>query len=74
LTLGQPNASVNAPSLSKPVARTANGEPDIGQTVAPEVTPTVKSLTGLLGGVSSSSYWSTLNQWIWATWLTRFAR
>jgi hypothetical protein len=73
-TLGQPSASANTPTLSKPVARTANGEPDAGQTVTPDVIPTVKSLTGLLGGVSSSSYWSSLNQWIWATWLTRFAR
>ena len=74
LTLWKSGATITSPTLSKPGARTANGEPDAGQTVTPEVTPTVKSLTGLLGGLGSSSNWSVLNQWIWATWMARFAR
>jgi len=68
------SAAVSGPSLSKPGARTANGEPDVGQTAAPEVTATVKTLGGMLGGLGSGSPWQVGYQWIWATWVSRFAR
>ena len=67
------SATVTGPTMSKPSARTADGEPDAGQTVTPEVTATVKTLGGLIGGLSSGSPWLVGNQWIWATWLSRFA-
>jgi len=67
--------TLGSSGISRPSARTANGEPDGGQTITTPVvsyhgiTPTGGSKSGY--GAPSTSGWI---QWIWAYWFTRVLR
>jgi hypothetical protein len=68
------STGVTGPSLFKPGARTADGEPDVGQVVTLQTSASFKTIGGMLGGLGSGSPWLLGYQWIWAIWVSRFAR
>jgi hypothetical protein len=76
MPLAKSPVTVNSLSIAKPTARPANGEPDGGQTIAPPASSTTRGIQPLGGWTSgvggrSRTEWT---QWIWASWITRYAR
>ena len=75
--ISRSGVTLTSQSIAKPAARTFNGEPDGGQTITLPGSVTARSILpmgGLTrGGVGSPSR-TDWTQWIWASWITRFAR